>query len=159
VNSDNPRETLLRAVAGELRVGRLARRRIIAELADHIDDAVDDLCGSGVPREEATLEAVRRLGDAETIADTFAVTHTRAAARSLLRVRRSLAWMMVAAMSGVTAVAAELPQASGAKPPAKVLIVGAGPTASRVAPTDRAATRFRIPTVAAAGHGRPADRR
>jgi hypothetical protein len=75
-----------------------------------------------------------------------------------MRVRRSLAWIGVAAMSLVTAWAAELPQASGAKPPAKVV----APAARRLAPTDRLMIRRavrRTPTVARRSLGRFADRR
>src|SRR5579863_5737889 len=96
VTSD-PRESVLRALAAELRAGPLARRRILTELADHLDDAVADLRGCGATREEALQEAVRRLGDAQTIANTFGVMHSRTAGWSRIRVRRSLAWMMVAA--------------------------------------------------------------
>jgi hypothetical protein len=137
VISGDPRKRVLKAVAGDLRVGPLARRRILAELADHIDDAVDDLRGTGIPLEEAVEEAVRRLGDARAIADAFAVAHTRAPHWSGLRTRRSLAWIAAAAMSVVTAWAAELPQTSGAKPPAKV----PAPMTQRLAPSEHPAVR------------------
>lgn len=151
-----PRETVLRALAAELPVGPLARRRILAELADHIDDAVDDLRRSGLPRDEAMREAVRRLGDAETIARTFGATRTRAARWSRVHARRSLAWMMVAAMSAVTTVAAELPQASGAKPPARLL----APASRRVTPpVRRTAPRPVTRASTVAGHGHRAERR
>ena len=127
----DPRRRVLDAVAGELRVGPLARRRILAELADHLDDAVDDLRGAGVPRQEAIAEAVRRLGDPEAIADAFAVARVRAPLRSRLRARRSMAWIAAAAMSLVTAWAAELPPASGAKAPARV----PAPVSQRLAPS------------------------
>lgn len=158
MSSGDPRETILRALARQLPGGPLRRRRVLTELADHIDDAVDDLCGSGLPREEAIEVAVRRLGDAETIAHTFDLTRARTARRPRLRVRHSLAWMMVAAMSLVTAVAAELPQASGAKPSTKVVAAAS----SRPAPTDRAAARHPVTgtsALAAPRHRRPAERR
>lgn len=135
MTSGNPRERLLDALAGELHVGPLARRRILRELADHIDDAVDDLRSEGVLQEEALDEAVKRLGDAETIASAFGALHTRTG--GLLRPRHSLAWVAVAAMSLATALAAELPQASGAKPPAKAF----APGLRRQAPASRPSTR------------------
>jgi hypothetical protein len=149
VTSGDPRKRVLKAVAGELRVGPLARRRILTELADHIDDAVDDLRGTGTPREQAIEEAVRRLGDPQAIADAFAAAHTRAPAWSRLRGRRSLAWIAAAAMSVVTAWAAELPQTSGAKPPVKV----SAPATQRRAPSEHPATRARR------GRGPAASRR
>lgn len=120
MTSADPREGLLDALAGELHGGPRARRRILTELADHIDDAVDDLRGSGVSEAEAIEEAVKRLGDTETIANAFGASGARTAGRSRRRTRHRLAWIAVVAMSVVTAVAAELPQASGAKAPAKV---------------------------------------
>jgi hypothetical protein len=157
VTSGEPRRRLLRAVARELHVGPLARRRILAELADHIDDAVDDLRGSGIPRQKAIEEALERLGDPQTIADAFAAVSTRAPTWSRLRARRSLAWIAAAAMSLVTVWAAELPQASGAKAPAKVL----APLTQRLAPAERAATRaphLRGPNAARRRHVRPTYR-
>ncbi len=137
MSSGDPRERLLRAVAAELNVGPMARRRILTELTHHIDDAVDDLRGSGAPREEAIEEAVKRLGDAQTIASAFGILDTRRAGWSRLRTRHSLAWVAVAAMSGVTACAAELPSASGAKSPPKVLV----PASHRPSPYDPPTTR------------------
>ena len=121
VTSSDPREILLHALAAKLHCGPLARRRILRELAHHIDDAVDELRGSGIPREEAIEEAVKRLGDAETIAHAFDDSRTQTTGWAISRMRPSLAWIAVAAMSVVTALAAELPQVSGAKPPARGL--------------------------------------
>lgn len=157
MTSADPRERLLDALAGELHGGPLARRRILTELADHIDDAVDDLRGSGVPREEAIEEAVKRLGDAETIANAFGASRARTAGRSRRRTRYSLAWIAVAAMAVVTAVAAELPQASGARPPAKA----SAPASRRLAPPGRPTAHrpvWRHTTGTRAEHSRVADR-
>lgn len=156
-NAD-PRENLLDALAGELHGGPLARRRILTELADHIDDAVDDLRGSGVPREEAIENAVKRLGDAETIANAFGASRARAASPSRRRTRHSLAWIAVVAMSVVTAVAAELPQASGARSPARVL----APASHRLAAPGHVTVLRPVwakHTRRASQHGRGGDRR
>jgi hypothetical protein len=144
-------------VARELRIGRAARRRILIELDDHIDDAVDDLRSSGLPREEAMEEALKRFGDAQSLANAFAAARTRSAGSSRLRGRHSLAWIAVAAMSVVTAWAAELPQASGAKPPAKVL----APASRRVGPAKHPTIRRQVrraPIVAHPRRGSRADR-
>jgi hypothetical protein len=137
VTSADPRESLLDAMAGELHGGPLARRRILTELADHIDDAVDDLRSSGVPREKAIEEAVKRVGDPETILNAFGASRARTARRWRRRTRLSLAWIALAAMSVVTAVAAELPEVSGAKAPAKVLAPASRPLAPPGHPTAR----------------------
>lgn len=155
MTSCDPRERLLRAVAAQLQVGPLARRRILAELAHHIDDAADDLSGLGVPRAQAVAQAVKRLGDAETIASAFRAVRTQAG-WPRLRLRHSLAWVAALAMSAVTAWAAELPQASGAKPPAKLY----APASRRLSPSDHPSVRHsvgRASTKARPPHGR--DRR
>lgn len=120
MTSGDPREGVLGALAAELRCGPRARRRILSELSDHLDDAVDDLRRAGVPLNEAIEQAVNRLGDAEAIASAFADSRTGAGRWSRLRTRRSLSWVAVGAMSVVMACAAEVPQASGAKAPARV---------------------------------------
>jgi HAAS len=122
VTSGDPRHGVLRALAAELHCGPRARRRILCELSDHLDDAVDDLRRAGVPANEAIEQAVNRLGDAEAIASAFADSRTEAGRWSSLRTRRSLAWVAVGAMSVVMACAAEVPQASGAKAPARVTV-------------------------------------
>lgn len=148
MTNGDPRQSVLDALAAELRCGPRARRRILIELADHIDDAVDNLRGAGMPQDEAMREAVQRLGDPQSIANAFADSWAETGRLSRLRSRRSLAWVAVAAMSVVMACAAELPQASGAKPPARVR----PPARHFAAPRDH-------PTVAHPGHGHRADRR
>lgn len=115
VSSGDPRERFLRAVARELRCRPLMRRRVCQELAAHLDDDVAELRALGLPRAAALQEALRRLGDPETIAAAFSVTRSRRARWWRAGRLRSPAWIAVGAMTLVTAWAAELPQASGAK--------------------------------------------
>lgn len=110
--SGDPREQFLNRLAAQLRCGPFARRRIVKELAHHIDDEVADLYSSGLSTDEAVEAALLRLGDPENIAAGFRAA--RAPSRRF-NARRSPAWIAVAAMTLVTAWAAELPQASGAE--------------------------------------------
>jgi hypothetical protein len=112
--SDDPRARFLSALKGELRCGPLRRRRVLAEIAAHLDDTVSDLEADGLDRAAAVTEALRRLGDVGTITAAFRATRRRGARRPRVRLR-SPAWVAVGAMSLVTAWAAELPQASRAK--------------------------------------------
>jgi hypothetical protein len=116
VSRSDPRPSVLRAVGRELRWRPAARRRLLMELEHHIDDTADALQQSGLPRNEATQEALRRLGDADTILRVVHAAHTPQRWRQGLRRLRSPAWIAVGAVSLVAVWAAELPQASGAKP-------------------------------------------
>jgi hypothetical protein len=102
-------------VAGSLGGGWLKRRRFVRELEHHLEDCVADLEAAGVPEDTAVRDAIARLGDVDTILS--AVRATRSTRRlSWQRVARiPIAWIAVGAMSIVTLVAAELPQASSAK--------------------------------------------
>jgi hypothetical protein len=115
VTSPDPRERMLRTLKGQLRGGPRVRRRVLREIAAHFDDLVAELRAAGVSDATAVQEALRRLGDPEAIATAFAEPRSGPGRRSRVRSLRSPAWIAVAAMSAVTAWAAELPQASGAK--------------------------------------------
>jgi hypothetical protein len=112
---DDPQQQFLTALRRELRYRPLARRRALAEIAAHLDDAVAELEAGGLPRAAAVQEALRRLGGVATITTAFRQTRPRRGDRTRVRWLRSPAWIAVGAMSLVTAWAAELPQASGAK--------------------------------------------
>jgi hypothetical protein len=58
----------LAALAGELRVGPFRRRRILAEVEDHLRASVDERLASDVPRDEAEEAALARFGPAEDLA-------------------------------------------------------------------------------------------
>jgi hypothetical protein len=110
--TEDPRRRFLLALKRQLRGGPLARRRILREIAAHLDDIVAELKATGRSERAAVEEAVRRLGDVDTIAKAFReIRPVRGRPAKL----RSPAWIAAAAMSLVTAWAADLPQASGAK--------------------------------------------
>jgi hypothetical protein len=109
---EDPRRRFLLALKRELRGGPLARRRVLREIAAHLDDIVAELKATGRSDRAAVEEAVRRLGDVDTIAKAFREIRPDRQRRAKLR---SPAWIAAAAMSLVTAWAADLPQASGAK--------------------------------------------
>ena len=106
------RSTLLGAVGRELRWRPWTRRRLLRELEQHLDDSIADLQASGLSADAATRRGLDRLGDADTI---IAALRTSRRPQRL----RSPAWVAVGAMSLVTAWAAELPPASGAKATAR----------------------------------------
>lgn len=58
----------LAALAGELRVGPFRRRRILAEVEDHLRASVDERLASDVPRDEAEEAALARFGSAQDLA-------------------------------------------------------------------------------------------
>lgn len=113
--SDDPRARFLSALKRELRCGPLRRRRVLGEIAAHLDDTVAELEACGLDRAAAVAEALRRLGDVGTITAAFRGIRPGRQRWSRARWLRSPAWVAVGAMSLVTAWAAELPQASGAK--------------------------------------------
>lgn len=119
--TDDPREQFVRALKRGLRVGPLKRRRVVREIAEHLDDTVTELEEQGMEESAAVQEALRRMGDAGTITSAFRDVRAERRRGSRVRSLRSPAWVAVAAMSLVTGVAAELPQASGAKPTASAL--------------------------------------
>jgi hypothetical protein len=106
---------VLAELRGVLPLRGRARRRAIEEIGQHLDDCVTELRAQGVGEGEAIAEAVARLGKAEIIAAGYRATRPdrRLSWRRITAV--PIAWVAVGAMSIVTVLAAELPQASGAK--------------------------------------------
>ena len=117
----------LRTLTRELRWRPLARRRLVVELSAHLDESAAELRAAGMTGDDAAAEAVRRLGDPESVvaACRLAGRHPRWNLRG--RRLRSPAWLAVGAMSLVTAWAAELPQASGAKTTTSAIRARPGP--------------------------------
>jgi hypothetical protein len=76
---------------------------------------VDELRKTGVPEDEALADAMARLGDVDSIARAFRAARSKRSLTWRRAARVPVAWLAVGAMSIVTLVAAELPQASGAK--------------------------------------------
>lgn len=112
--SDDPRDRFLTALKRGLRGGPLRRRRVVREIAAHLDDTVRELEARGMAEPAAVDEALRRLGDVGAITSAFHAVRPDRGRLSRVRRLRSPAWLAVGAMSLVTAWAAELPQASGA---------------------------------------------
>jgi hypothetical protein len=115
VTRQDPTRRFLRALSRELRWRPLIRRRLVGELAQHLEDSMAHLRSTGMSSDEAIREALRRLGDAESVAGSAKCMGARPRWDRGVRRLRSPAWVAVGAMSLVTAWAAELPQASGAK--------------------------------------------
>ena len=113
--SDDPRERFVSALKRGLRCGPLRRRRVVREITAHLDDMVTELEACGMEEPAAVAEALRRLGDVGTITSAFREVRPERGRWSGVRRLRSPAWVAVGVMSLVTAWAAELPQASGAK--------------------------------------------
>lgn len=105
---------------------------MLREIGEHLDDLARELRAAGLSEAAAEEEALRRVGDASAIAEAFMTVRPATRGPSRFRWLRSPAWIAVAAMSLVTAWAAELPQASGAKAtvhPAQAPQVGGSPRA------------------------------
>jgi HAAS len=83
----------------ELRVKRAPRRRLLAEVEDHLRSCADEL-GADVDGAEAERQAIERFGAAATVARHFA--HTVAAASA----RRSAYWLGLAFAAYATALVA-----------------------------------------------------
>lgn len=115
MTSVDPMRRFLRALSRELRWRPLTRRRLLRELAQHLEDSAADLQAAGLSPDAALREALTRLGDAEAIASFSRSVSARGRWDRTVGRLRSPAWVAVGAMSLVTAWAAELPQASGAK--------------------------------------------
>jgi hypothetical protein len=89
----------LDSLAQELRLKRAPRRRLLAEVEDHLRSCADEL-GADVDRAEAERQAIERFGAAATVARHFA--HTVAAASA----RRSAYWLGLAFAVYATALVA-----------------------------------------------------
>ncbi len=113
--SHDPRNDFVSAVKAELHRRPWSRRRLLSELNDHLDDAIADLRAGGLSERAATDQALERVGDPEAIGTAFRELRPERRFRARLSGLRSPAWLAVVVMSLVTALAAELPQVSGAK--------------------------------------------
>lgn len=148
MTSPDPRRRVLRALSRELRWRPVTRRRLVKELAQHLDDSAAHLQEAGLSPDQALREAVNRLGDAQAIASSVrSVSHAGRWGRRARRLR-SPAWVAAGAMSLVTAWAAELPPASGAKA-----------TTSSLPRTTQQAGRSSHPRSDRTGHNRGSARR
>jgi hypothetical protein len=69
VSATGPAQEYLHALNRELRVGRRYRRRVLQELAGHIEDAAARERGLGLSADQAQRRAVERLGSIGTVAE------------------------------------------------------------------------------------------
>ncbi len=123
------RDEWLRTLAGSLQGPRRRHRRLLAELAEHLDEATAEELASGVTPAEAEAAALLRVGAAGTVAAHW--NADAAARRSATRLRVAALTIVVAALAAPVAIA----QASGTshtqrphKPPAPVRQERAGAT-------------------------------
>jgi hypothetical protein len=75
VSTAGPTQEYLDAVGKELRVGRRYRRRILTELADHIEEGSERERRHGMSAEQAQRRAIERVGGVATVAEHFSTTH------------------------------------------------------------------------------------
>jgi hypothetical protein len=71
--SIRPADLYLRDVANRLAGSRRTRRRLLAEIAAHLDDAVEANLGAGMPAAEAESHAVEQFGLASAFAEAWDV--------------------------------------------------------------------------------------
>ncbi|MEX2175187.1 MAG: permease prefix domain 1-containing protein [Pirellulaceae bacterium] len=91
--SDQEFDNYLVLLTRLLRLGGKQQREIAGELRTHLEDRLDDLLARGVPRDEATRQALAEFGDAAGLAAEFV---------SLSRNRRRR-WMMRLTTASVAA--------------------------------------------------------
>jgi hypothetical protein len=133
----------------------LTRRRVLREIAAHLDDIVAELEAGGRCEDAAIDEALGRLGDVGTITGAFREVRAERRGWSRARSLRSPAWIAVGAMTLVTAWAADLPQASGAKPTTRALSSAHARPLARPHRSDHADPQDRLLSVRARHPGRP----
>jgi hypothetical protein len=107
----------LRAVAQSLRGSRRHRRRLLAELEGHLEDAAAEEVTAGLAPAEAEVAALRRLGAAASVAEDWNADVVARRSATRLRV------VVVAVLVGALLAPVALAQRSGpshphpAKPP------------------------------------------
>ena len=90
----------LTELEAELRLNRVPRSRSLAEAADHLRAAAEELVASGLTRAEAEERAVSRFGCAPTVARAFAEVAAGGAARG------AAGWALASFLAYVAAAAA-----------------------------------------------------
>jgi hypothetical protein len=110
VSAADPAREYLDAVGRELRVGRRYRRRVLAELAGHIEDASERERRLGTGAEQAQRRAIERVGSVDAVAARFSTTHRSSRAGLREKRVRSMAYLGACV---VLACAALAPLATG----------------------------------------------
>lgn len=113
--SPDPRSDFLRALGRALPGNWFARRRVLTEIRHHLEDSIGEGRAEGLPDDVAIGRALGRLGDVETIADSFRATPVRT--RSFWKAISVVptAWIAAGAMAVASLVLVDLAPASGAK--------------------------------------------
>jgi hypothetical protein len=106
----DPARDYLDSVGRELRVGRRYRRRVLSELAGHIEDASEREQRLGMGAEQAQRRAIERIGSVDAVAARFSTMHRSSRARQREKRVRSMAYMGAIV---VVACAALAPVATG----------------------------------------------
>jgi HAAS len=108
------REHWLQMVAHSLRGSRRRRRRLLAELEGHLDDAAAEEMAAGLAPADAEAAALRRLGAPDTVAADWNVDV--AARRTATRLRI----VVLAVLAGALLTPVALAQRSGPSHPRPV---------------------------------------
>jgi hypothetical protein len=98
-----PREDWLVAVAASLRGPRRRRRRLLAELEGHLEDAAAEELAAGANAADAEAAAVRRLGSPAKVVESW--NADVAARRSIARLRVVVVAVLVGALAAPVALA------------------------------------------------------
>ena len=139
------------------RAGRM-RRRVLLEAADHLREAAAEAERGGASREEAEIEAVRRFGDARTVARSYARLAAATSVRRAVLVLTAGLALAVPVVYGLsenllppaTWAGDELPQALGWKRNAMALLFGLSFVAAGLAYGIAYLGRMRLAVVVAA---------
>ncbi|MDX1948659.1 MAG: permease prefix domain 1-containing protein [Pirellulaceae bacterium] len=102
MNSDDF-ESYLALLASLLRLDKSQQREIGSELRTHLEDRLEDLLASGVPRDEAIRRALAEFGDAAGLAAEFVSLSRNRKRRWLMRLASfSVAAMLLVAFGLIT---------------------------------------------------------
>jgi hypothetical protein len=91
----------LRELASRLDGSRRTRRRVLTEIRDHLEDAVDAHLDAGMPSAEAEQLALERLGPPASLAAAWEARCSRQRTRRRGRVGMLVAAAAVASLLGV----------------------------------------------------------
>ena len=99
------RDDYLRDLSSRLIGSRRSRRRLLAELCDHIEESIAAKVEVGIARADAERQALAQLGDVSTVVCHWHERTVRARRRRDARVALAVALAAVASILGVTSAA------------------------------------------------------
>jgi hypothetical protein len=108
VNENGPGREYIEALAGELRVGWRYRRRVLAEIAAHLEDGVERERRLGAAPDEAERLAIQRLGPVGRVAEELDRAHREGfvlARVRMLRILSNLGAALVVACASLAGLA------------------------------------------------------